>query len=138
MNRETLTAIFLGFAGGILVALLLITVPKRLPQTKKQTNPTPAQKENISDKTQINIESPIDGSYIEGNSVEISGTASGKTTIVANGPIEDKVTTSGEDGKFKISISVTDGENNISVSSYPADGAVITKSLIIFASKEVL
>lgn len=138
MNRETLTAIFLGFAGGILVALLLITIPKRLPQAKKQASPTPSQQTTIEEKTQINIESPENNAYIEGESIDVIGSTKGKAKIVVNGPTEDKVTTTGDDGKFKIKISLLDGENNISVSAYFEDGSVVTKSLTISASKEAL
>ncbi len=138
MNRETLTAIFLGFAGGILVALLLITVPKRLSQGKLQVSPTPSQQTTTEEKTQINIESPENNAYVEGESVDISGSTKAKSTIVVNGPTEDKVTTAGDDGKFKTTIGLADGENNISVSAYFEDGSLSSKSLTIFASKEAL
>jgi len=138
MNRETLTAIFLGFAGGILVALLLITIPKRLPQAKKQPTPTPSQQTVIEEKTKMNIESPENNAYIEGESIDVIGSTKGKSKIVVNGPIEDKVTTAGDDGKFKTTIGLADGENNISVSAYFEDDSVVTKSLTIFVSKEAL
>lgn len=139
MNRETLIAIFLGFAGGILIAFLLITLPKRLPQAKKENlTPAPAKQTQEDKKIIISIESPENESLVEGEEVEVKGTTKEKSLIVISGPNEDKVVTSGDDGKFSTKLVVYEGQNLITFTLYLEDGTLATHELTVFASKETL
>ncbi len=138
MNRETFIAIFLGFAGGILVAFLLIAVPKKLPQVKKTTlSPTPQQEQKPSPENgKFTIISPENNAFIETVEVEIIGTGTENTQVVINGPSDDKVVTIGKDGKFSGKVSIYTGENLLNITAYSKDNSPVSKQLTVFALNE--
>ena len=94
MNKETLIAILMGFGGGILVAFLLITVPKKfatntsqsdqIPQ--KQAEPTQSEFDSIP---KLIWDTPVNSAFIEEKSVNISGTTGKGVKVVISGPAED-------------------------------------------------
>lgn len=139
MNRETIIAILLGFTGGILVAFLLVTVPKKLPQLKKEDNsPTPTQNQPENSQltdNKLEITTPENGIVVEGEEIEISGTSKANTHIVVSGPSEDIVVTSDENGKFSAKLSIYEGENLFTVTSYPENDKPVTTSVSVFATQ---
>lgn len=136
MNRETIIAIFLGFAGGILVAFLLITIPKRLTSIKKVTpTPTPYQEIEQEEKPQLTLDLEKDV-FVEEDEVEVSGTTSANSLVVVNGPIEDKVVKSDSQGKFSSKLSLSEGENLINVTVYLENGETVSEVRKIFATSE--
>lgn len=139
MNRETIIAIFLGFAGGILIAFLLITLPKRLPVSKKENlTPAPQLQNQQDDKPIISIESPENESLVEGEEVEVKGTTKANSLVVVSGPSEDSVLTPDTNGKFSTRLVLYEGQNLINITVYLEDGKVASNELIVFASKETL
>lgn len=139
MNRETLIAILLGFTGGILVAFLLVAIPKRLPQFKKEsTSPTPAQEQPQpkEEKALLDITSPEEGIVVEGEEIEISGSTKANTQVVVNGPSEDVVVASDESGSFSAKLGVFAGENLFTITAYPENENPLNKSLSIFATEK--
>lgn len=139
MNRETIIAIFLGFAGGILIALLLITLPKRLTTAKKENpTPTPSQQSQEDKKPIISIVSPENESLVEGEEVEVKGTTVANSLVVVSGPSEDSIVTSDTEGKFSTKLNIYEGQNLITVTVYLEDGKVASNELTVFASKETL
>lgn len=138
MNRETLIAILLGFTGGILVAFLLVTLPKRLPQLKKDsTSPTPTQSQvspDNQDDKKIEVTNPENGIVVEGEEIEITGITLSNTFVVVNGPNEDVVVTSDNEGKFSAKLGVLDGENLFTVTAYPENENPLTTNVSVFAT----
>ncbi len=138
MNRETLIAIFLGFTGGILVAFLLVTVPKKLPKFSKET-PSPSPKQEQSNeqpeiKVALELTNPENGIVVAGTEIEVSGTTKANTQVVLSGPGEDAVITSDRDGKFSGNLSIYEGENLLSATAYPENEDTVSESRTIFAT----
>lgn len=139
MNRETLIAIFLGFAGGILVAFLLIAVPKKIPKINKTAiSPTPKQEQITQEPTQFAINSPEDGLITTESEVTVSGTAPNGTQIVINGPSDDKVLTVDKEGKFESKISVYEGENIINITAYSENSSPLSEIRKVYTTTQEL
>jgi len=140
MNKETLIAIFLGFTGGILVAFLLITVPKKLSQGQNDnTTPTPtpqvAETENAST---ITLNTPDEGSIIQGKETNIEGVTVPNAKVVISGPTEDLVLESDDSGSFSSTVSVYEGYNHINVTVFTINSQTLTMSRNVFATVETL
>lgn len=143
MNRETLIAVFLGFAGGILIALLLITLPKKINfdfKQKSNSSPTPTnqQAKQEESKPVILIESPQNESLIEGKETTIKGKTKENSLVVISGPSEDQVVQSDENGNFSAPVKVYEGENLINLTVYLAGDQTASYQLKVFATSENL
>lgn len=139
MNRETLIAIFLGFTGGILVAFLLITVPKKLPQAQNNTTPTPAPEvAGTENQTSITLSLPEEGGIIQGEETEVEGITSPNSKVVISGPTEDIVVEADDSGSFSGTVNVYEGYNQINITVFTKEGQMITQSRNIFATVETL
>ncbi len=133
MHRETLIAVLLGFAGGILVALFLIIVPKNLPKNDKQaTTPTP-QPTVVVNKTDLTIDTPSEGQLVSTTDIKVNGKAAPNSQIIVSSPVEDIVTTTNDQGNFSETISLIIGENLLSVTAFNTDGNE-NKQLKVFSS----
>lgn len=140
MNRETLIAIFLGFTGGILVAFLLITVPKRLPQAQN-SNVSPTASPDVDgsqDQSTIKLDKPEESSVIEGEETDIEGITVPNSKVVISGPSEDVLIDSTDSGSFKSKITVYEGYNQINITVYTKEGQTLTLVRNIYATKETL
>lgn len=132
MHRETLIAVLLGFAGGILVALFLIILPKNLPKNDKQAiTPTPQQ--SAVNKSDFTIDAPSEGQLVSTTDIKVNGKAAPNSQIVLSSPVEDIVTTTNDQGNFSETISLTIGENLLSVTVFNPNGNE-NKQLIVFSS----
>lgn len=140
MNRETIIAILLGFAGGVLVAFLIITLPKKLSQNQ-QAEPTPVQQETVEETKEtpiISINKPVATEVVETEETEVSGTTTANSILVISGPSQDQVVTSDAEGNFNTKLSVYEGENLIRVTLYRENEETVSQTLSVFASKENL
>lgn len=143
MNRETLIAVFLGFAGGILIALLLITLPKKInfdlnQRSSSSPTPTSQQAKQEESKPVISIESPQNESLIEGKETTIKGKTKENSLMVISGPSEDQVIQSDKNGNFSAPVKVYEGENFINLTVYLPDDQTASYQLTVFATSENL
>lgn len=121
------------------MVVLLLVVPKKFTLSNKtKITPTPVKQENTTEVKSFSITAPENNFLVQGDSVEISGTAPEKSVIVLSGPSEDKVVKIANDNKFSVKLSVYEGENLITVTSYLPDNTTKTESRTIFATKAEL
>lgn len=143
MNKESIIAILLGFAGGILVAFLLVTAPSKLAFLNKgkdqdsSENTSQVEGEQTT-QTPIVITEPEQASFISAQEVEIRGT----TTVMVDKKIiiqtenEDYVVTISEDGSFSQKVSLLEGENKTFFTVYDNNNNAVTHELVIYSSTE--
>ncbi len=143
MNRETLIAIFLGFAGGILIAVLLLTLPKKMPNLSflpKQNQPTPTSVTTsppAEDQPSLIIEEPKDGSIVSDQKIEIKGKTKPESLVVVSGPAADQVLTTNAEGNFQTQIELAAGANLITTTVYLANDQVILNHLTVFLGQDL-
>ncbi len=139
MNRETLIAIFLGFAGGILVALLLIIVPRKVAKTNDNVTPTPSPSQETNQQdSELTITAPENQTLIEDSKVVISGTTKPDTKLILLGPSTDLIFTADNNGAYSQEVDIYEGENLITITAYLQDGKLISKNLTVFSTQEKL
>lgn len=139
MNRETLIAIFLGFAGGILVALLLIIVPRKVAKTNDNTSPTPTPSQEINQQdSKLSISNPENQALIENSKIVVSGSTIANSKLVILGANTDTVITADDNGNYSVEVEIYEGENLITVTAYLEDGKVISKNLTVYSTQEKL
>ncbi len=92
-------------------------------QTGKYNPPT----ETVSGSISLNIASPLNGSTTTSSSVDVSG----KTTANADVFVNDQETTADVNGNFKITLTLDEGENTITVSANDSDGNYIEKDITV-------
>lgn len=145
MNKDALLATLIGFAIGICITGLLLVGPKlavylpkisfQLPQfAKSQPKPTasPAPKE-----FSVAIDSPIPDSIESESELLISGSTQSDATVVLQGNINDAAVIANADGKFAGKITLVEGKNDITVTSYLLDKKA-SQTITIFYTPEAL
>ena len=128
MNKDALLATLIGFGIGLLITGVLLLGPnltKMLPkiklpaftisQTKPKTvpgvTPTPAQ-------STLTIDSPLSEAIENSADLLVSGASSPGSTVVIAGPLDDSTVLVQADGKYAGKITLTEGKNDIIVTSY--------------------
>ncbi len=145
MNKESIIAILLGFTGGILVAFLLVTAPSKLSflnrNSQDNTKDEQVKSAQTADKpdSPITITSPLENSYIEGESVTIEGSVKNGDQVIVNGPLDDYIFVVKEDQTFTGSVDLHDGENNIFFTIFENSTTnPQTQKLVLYVSEESL
>lgn len=148
MNKDTLLATIIGLVLGLTITGIFLFSPnlfKMLPHinipnlsfkppstaTKKIT-PTPTPQ-----PPQFTISSPLPDSIETNDQLVVSGVTKSNTTVVVAGGIDDDVTTSNSDGKYAGKITLTEGKNDISVTSY-IDSKPTTQTVTVHYTQESL
>jgi hypothetical protein len=128
MNKDAILATLIGFGIGLLITGLLLVGPnitKALPKIKLPTitfsqsqqksaetaTPTPSQ-------FTVTIESPLAEAIENNTDVLVSGVTSPGSTVVIAGSVDDTAVVAQPDGKYAGKITLTEGKNDISVTSY--------------------
>lgn len=127
MNKDALLATLIGFGIGLLITGLLLLGPNvfkllpafKLPEIKFVQNqhantPTPRPTQKAS---AFAIESPLPESIENSPDLLVSGTAPKSATVVIAGPNDESTVAVAGDGKFAGKITLTEGKNDISVTS---------------------
>ncbi len=83
--------------------------------------------ETVSGNISLSITSPSNGSATTSSSVDVSG----KTTANADVFVNDQETTADANGDFKITLTLDEGENTITVSANDSDGNYIEKDITV-------
>jgi len=128
MNKDAILATIIGFVIGLCIAGLVLLGPKlakylpkisiHLPTislTKPKASPTPTPNQKPFSLT---IDSPIAESIESDSDLLVSGTTTGGSTVVIQGNTNDSVTGATKDGKYAGKITLVEGENDITVTSY--------------------
>jgi len=128
MNKDAILATIIGFVIGLGITGLVLLGPrlaKYLPKisihlptlslTKPKPSPTPTPNQKPFSPI---IDSPIAESIESDSDLLVSGTTTGGSTVVIQGNTNDSVASSTKDGKYAGKITLIEGENDITVTSY--------------------
>jgi hypothetical protein len=145
MNKDALLATVIGFVVGLCITGLLLMGPKlmtylpkislptiSLGQSNPQTTPTPDAKDFT-----LTIDSPLNEAIEHTAEVLVSGTTHPKATVIIQTDIDDEVVRSSDDGKYAGKVTLGEGKNDLTVTSYTV-GKPETKTVQVFYTPEEL
>ena len=147
MNKDALLATLIGFGIGLFITGMLLVGPRiaaffpkisiNLPKFASvkgpsKSTPTPAQKE-----FGVTIDSPLPDSLESQEEVLVSGSTAAGATVVIAGNINDAAIETKTDGKFAGKLSLVEGKNDITVTSYLKDKKA-TQTITVFYTPEEL
>jgi hypothetical protein len=128
MNKDAILATIIGFIIGLCITGLVLVGPhlaKYIPKInvhlptiswmKPKPTPTTTPKQKPFSLT---IDSPIPESIESESDLLVSGTTAGGSTVVIQGNSNDAITTATTDGKYAGKITLVEGQNDITVTSY--------------------
>lgn len=123
MNKDAILATLIGFGIGLVITGILLVGPnllKLLPSFKipsfsqSQQSPTPTPAPKIPG---FAIESPLPETIESSSDLLVNGTASPGATVVIAGPTDESVVVVAGDGKFAGKITLSEGKDDITVTS---------------------
>jgi len=151
MNKDALLATFIGFIVGLLVTGLILYGPgltKNLPKIqfpklsfslpqfgKPKATPTPAPPE-VKKEHAVTIESPLPDTLEQTDKVLISGSTTPESTVILTGTVDDSVVQANAEGKYAGKVTLTEGKNDLSVTSFDGKGTAVTASVSVFYTPE--
>lgn len=144
MKKDIILALCSGAIIGSLVALLLTNLPNLLKEGSKNPdtkNVTPAQMNNSLNNIKpsvLTINSPSDNFVSDSKKIEINGETQKDNTVVIETDLENTVFIATSEGKFKIPVSLSEGVNQIYITSYNSQGDAAGKNLSVFYTGEKL
>jgi Glucodextranase, domain B len=128
MNKDALLATAIGFGIGLLITAILLVGPsaakflpnvklpafswlKQQPKNTPEATPTPTQ-------FTVTIDSPLDETIEAKEVVLVSGVTAPKSMVIIQGIEDEAVVRVGDDGKYAGRITLFEGKNDVSVTSY--------------------
>lgn len=152
MRKESLFAIIVGFAIGLIAAIAIVFLSKKninLPipsgQKKDQALKTNTAKPSASDKEKLSkinqtdelvITKPEDRSFNSAKTVMIEGKAAPESTIIILSLGEVTTTKTDKQGSFKVEVDLVEGGNDIQLVVYPKNQEPQEKIIKIYNFKE--
>lgn len=145
MNKDALLATVIGFVVGLCITGLLLMGPKLMAYLPKislptislgQSNPQTTPAADAKDFT-LTIDSPLSEAIEHTAEVLVSGTTHPKSTVMIQTDADDEVVLAAEDGKYAGRITLAEGKNDLTVTSYK-DGKPETKTVQVFYTPEEL
>jgi hypothetical protein len=130
---------FAGFVGFLIGILFSLTVwaSNRVIQTKMQLDEGDSFLSTlIGNKFSLAITSPDEATTTNDSRVTISGTTSGKATVIISGGSSDVAIDS--DGSFTTSYQLVEGVNELTISAIDVDGHESTALRSVFYTTESL
>lgn len=140
MNKDALLATIIGFGIGLIIAAGVFLGPSivrsmpqiRLPEfSKKPAAPTPTPKQNEA----LTIQSPLAESIELKNETLVTGSVAPESIVVIEGESGETVSAVNSDGAFAGKVVLTEGKNDITVTSYTKD-KVQTSSVRVYYTPE--
>ena len=151
MNKDALLATCIGFVVGLVVTGLVLYGPgltKNFPKiqfpkfsfslpnfNKPKASPTPSTQEPKKGHS-IVIESPLNDALEQTETVLVSGATSASSTVVVSGLLDEIVIAANGDGKFAGKITLSEGKNDIVVTSFSANKEIATQTVSVFYTPE--
>ncbi|MCL4360562.1 hypothetical protein M1555_04935 [Patescibacteria group bacterium] len=147
MNRDALLATLIGLGLGLVITGALILTPSLLRLLPKITLPKVAVSMPKSAKTPaprptpaafgLTVDSPLPNAIEHKTDLIVSGTTGAGATVVVQGLTDDDVTVVGKDGKYVGKITLSEGKNTVTVTSYGKDKQKGT-SVVVYYTPESL
>lgn len=136
MKKETIVAIFLGIATGVIIALFLV-IQSQNSKTNANKDPnaliSPTVKVPTEEILTFAVSEPQNKSVASKNSTTIKGKAPKGSLIVINSATDEKVTKIDSD-TFSIDFPLSLGENIMKITAY-TNGDAEEKTLIVYYIK---
>lgn len=132
MNRDALLASLIGFGIGLVITGALIFGPniaKNLPQLKLPTLPKFTAKDTSlptpttapQEPSKLTIDAPLPEAIEPKAEVLVSGSAQAGSAVIIVGPSDEAVVQVASDGKYAGKVTLTEGVNELVVTSYKGD-----------------
>ncbi len=147
MNKDALLATAIGFVIGLCITGLLLVGPsvlKMMPKLSLQLPKIAQNKPKDTKKADVKpvdfaftIDSPIHESIESNDEILVSGTTLPQATVILQGASDDIVVESNTSGKYAGKISLVEGRNVVTVTSYLKDKQS-TKSITVYYTPETL
>lgn len=143
MNKDAILATAIGFVVGLIITGLLLVGPRLsgfLPKiswpqltTAKPLEQKPS--EETKKETGLSIDSPLADSIENASDLLVSGSATPGATLIIQTDGDDEVVMAKEDGKYAGKITLVEGKNDVTVTSYSED-KMDTKTVTVFYTEE--
>ena len=121
MSKESIIVGIFGLSLGLLVAWAIWNFKSPSPQPQEvAVSPTPfaAATPTPAPQVSLTLESPVNDYLATESSILVKGIAKPGDTVVISTNLEDQVLTAGSNGSFSQTISLEEGENTLTVTSY--------------------
>jgi hypothetical protein len=146
MNKDAILATIIGFVIGLAITGMLLVGPKlasafpkftiQLPSLSifqpKTTPPAPAVAKEFS----VTIDSPLPDSIESEKEVLVSGSTLAQSTIVIEGNTTEATVEVKDDGKYAGKITLIEGKNDITVTSYNKDKKAAQTITVFYTPEE--
>ncbi len=145
MNKDALLATMIGFGIGLLIMGIFLMGPNliksfpaiQLPrfsflEKKTESTPTPPPASFA-----ITIDSPLPDAIEEKDEVLVSGSTAPGASVVVAGNVDEMVVIADAQGKFAGKVSLAEGKNDLTVTSY-ADAKQTAAKVTVFYTPEEL
>ncbi len=143
MNKDAILATVIGFVVGLIITGLLLIGPKlsgflpkiSWPQFSVAKQDQPKTQQEAKKETGFTIDSPLPDTIEDASSLLVSGTATPGATLVIQTDVDDEVVLAKEDGKYAGKITLVEGKNDITVTSYHKEASDV-RTVTVFYTEE--
>lgn len=149
MNKDAILASVIGFGIGIFITGLLLVGPNLLKNMPKlPTLAFPQQQAKVQEDTaaakvssptpqaaSFAIDSPVTDTIQDKDSVLVSGNTPPGSTVLVQSELDEQVATVTNEGKFAATVSLQEGENTLTVTSY-GSGKPTSQSVTVYYTPE--
>lgn len=147
MKNEVVIAIFIGCVLGLVIAFGIRNANQAIKTVQSKPTPPPQVLENIQpekvapipeNKSVLTITSPENNSLIDTQKVKIVGKTEPNTTILLVYEEGENILSADDEGNFSQEITLTGGQNQISISVFDANGNETNKILsLVYSTAEI-
>lgn len=121
MNKDTVVASIIGFGLGLVAAIAIWVAPHIIPKRTNTVN-TPIASQETSDNNQVetltlDVPMPHDGDIAKTKEIEVKGKTQNATLVTVSSNDDTFVTTASQNGEFTVKINLSEGANEINVTS---------------------
>ncbi len=140
MNKDALLATLIGLGMGLLITGIIVVGPKLVsglpkfsfpsfsfPKKSQPVTPTPTP-----GAIAFTIVSPVAESIVAKSELLVSGTAPIHSIVVVQGPTDEDVSTSDTNGKYTGTITLAEGKNDVTVTSYSGEKHETLSALVFY------
>ncbi len=139
MNSEKLILSLIAIFSGLLVAFIIFFIyqsTKTISPNKITSfnivKPSPTPKPTVF----LTIDTPVDQTVTSSKSVTISGKTSPDATVIVNSLTDDQVVTPSTTGNYSVTLTLSNGENLITLTAVSADGNEVSQQITLTYSTE--
>ena len=129
MNKDAVAAAGVGFMLGLIVAVLLWIGPRFITSQNQQQISLNSQNQTTQ-AAKITLSSPTAEEVVKNKVIKVEGTAPANDLIVVTSPVQEAITQTAQNGSFGTSITLEEGENELTITAYTQEGIVDDNHII--------